>query len=170
MLVPVGKLPPLLRMTLKLELCPSWDGDGGREGGRDAAEEPEAESRSSQCCISQIPGLLQEVLICGLGLDQLSTARLEFPCAWQAGRNRSQNRAGQQRLLMGAVGEDERFTHHFLQVWGGGNILCLLSRECTNCAFALKKQEPNPAPPPGFIPWSPRLSRVKISEGWTSDP
>lgn len=37
------------------------------------------------------PGLLQEVLVRGQGLDQLSKARLELPCAWQAGRNHPQN-------------------------------------------------------------------------------
>lgn len=73
------------------------------------------------------PGLLQEVLVRGQGLDQLSKVSLELPCAWQAGRNHSQNRAGQQCPLMGQrcqqswadlQGQGERCAHHFLQVWG----------------------------------------------------
>ena len=55
------------------------------------------------------------------------------------------------QTLQGVVGEDERSTNPFQQVQGGEDIMCLLSRECTNCVFPLQKQKPKPAPAPGFI-------------------
>lgn len=41
------------------------------------------------------------------------------------------------QILQGVVREHEWFTNLFQQVWGGEDIMCLLSRECTNCVFPL---------------------------------